>query len=114
MSNFGVKDTIDSLHQTIYDYLTTEYFGKNDALRECCKGELEKEGTLFRQAYIEANNAYKSIPQGISSCRIPTEAKKLLAYMANNNLGVYQNPYQHQIEALEAFYAGKWIFLKLM
>ena len=70
MSNFGVKDTIDSLHQTIYDYLTTEYFGKNDALRECCKGELEKEGTLFRQAYIEANNAYKSIPQGISSCRI--------------------------------------------
>lgn len=63
MSNFGVKDTIDSLHQTIYDYLTTEYFGKNDALRECCKGELEKEGTLFRQAYIEANNAYKSIPQ---------------------------------------------------
>lgn len=33
MSNFGVKDTIDSLHQTIYDYLTTEYFGKNDALR---------------------------------------------------------------------------------
>lgn len=111
MSNFGVKDTIDSLHQTIYDYLTTEYFGKNDALRECCKGELEKEGTLFRQAYIEANNAYKSIPQGISSCRIPTEAKKLLAYMANNNLGVYQNPYQHQIEALEAFYAGKDLFI---
>lgn len=42
MSNFGVKDTIDSLHQTIYDYLTTEYFGKNDALRECCKGELKR------------------------------------------------------------------------
>lgn len=111
MSNFGVKDTIDCLHQTIYDYLTTEYFGKNDALRECCKEELKREGTLFRQAYIEANNAYKSVPQGISSARIPCEAKKLLEYMVSNNLGVYQKPYKHQIEALEAFYAGKDLFV---
>lgn len=111
MDEYGIKRTIDSLNENIYDYISTEYFGKNDALREICKPELKKDGILHQKAFIEANNAYKEINNGIQYAHIPENVKHFLLHMASKKLGVFSNPYSHQVKALEAFHAGKDLFI---
>lgn len=48
---------------------------------------------------------------GIRHVAIDRDAKKILSRMAELDLGVFKNPYRHQIEALEAFYHGRDLFV---
>lgn len=111
MGDYGIKDTITKLDETIFDYISTEYFGKKDGLRESCKDKLRSKGVLYSQAYIEANNSYRVNQNGIVNSKVPDDVKQFLGFMASHGLGVYKNPYQHQVDALEAFYAGRDLFV---
>lgn len=112
MDEYSIGSTHEALKNRLINYIETAYFGKNDDLREACKEELEKQGVLWKEPYIEANPAYKSISNGISkSNKIPVNIKEILEMMINNNLGVYKSPYYHQIQAIESFYNNKNLFI---
>ena len=111
MDKYGVKSTHEALKSKLINYISTVYLGKNDALRSACLSELEETGLLYQEPYIEANHAYLSIPDGISKADLPDDVKRILQEMINRNLGVFANPYLHQIESLENHYRGKDLFV---
>ena len=39
MDEYGIKNTHEALKQRLLNYIETAYFGKNDELRELCKGK---------------------------------------------------------------------------
>ena len=111
MDKYSVKNTHDALKNKLIDYINTEYLGKNDALRKACRGELQKSGMLYQEPFIEANPAYVTVTDGIKNADLPDTVKDTLSAMAEMDLGVFKNPYQHQIESLEAFYRGEDLFV---
>lgn len=112
MDEYSIVNTHEALKERLIDYIETAYFGKNDELRELCRDELEKQGVLWKEPYIEANPAYVSVLNGISkSDKIPKNVKDILFQMINKKMGVYCSPYIHQIQAIENFYSGKELFV---
>ena len=111
MDKYGVKSTHEALKNKLMDYISTVYLGKNDALRSACMSELEETGVIFQEPYIEANHAYLQIHNGIDSANIPDDVKKILRGMVERKLGVFANPYLHQVESLENYYKGNDLFV---
>ena len=112
MDDYSIENTHEALKKRLIEYIETAYFGKNDELRNICKEELELQGVMWKEPYIEANPAYVSVVDGIAiSKKIPSDVKEILTEMINHGLGVYKSPYAHQIEALEEFYHGKDLFV---
>lgn len=95
------------LKKTVVDYIETEYFGKSPELRERCDDELRNTTLLFQNPYFEATPAYSTVSNGISNSLIPPAAKRYLEELTQEGKGVFQNPYKHQIKALETFWNGK-------
>jgi rubrerythrin len=112
MDEYSIQNTHEALKQRLINYVETAYFGKNDALREMCKEELEKQGVMWKEPFIEANPAYKTIVNGIEkTTEIPSGIKIILKQMIEHGMGVYKSPYSHQIQALEAFYSNYDLFI---
>lgn len=112
MDEYSIENTHEALKQRLIEYIETAYFGKNDELRDLCKEELEKQGVMWKEPYIEANPAYLSVQDGIKkNDEIPLRIRKILEYMIERNFGVYKSPYVHQLQALEGFYGGNELFV---
>lgn len=111
MDKYGVKNTSDAIRNKMIDYINTVYLGKNDALRSVCENEIKKQGVLYQEPYIEANHAYLTVKNGIALSKIDIDVKKIMEGMVERNLGVFKNPYKHQIESLESFFQGKDLFV---
>lgn len=103
----SVEQLQRELKKTVVDYIETEYFGKSPELRERCDDELRNTTLLFQDPYFEATPAYETAPNGISNSNIPPTAKRYLEEMVRKGKGVFENPYKHQIKALEAFWSGR-------
>ena len=111
MDKYGVKSTHDAIKNKLIDYINTVYLGKNDALREAVYDEINRCGTLYQEPFIEANPSYLVINNGVAKAKIDETAKQVLLHMINKNLGVFPNPYKHQVDALEAYYRGNDLFV---
>lgn len=111
MDKYGISSTHDALKTKLLDYINTVYLGKNDALRNACEVALNATGTLHQEPYIEANNAYLTVQNGLATADLPDQVKKILLNMAHRGLGVFESPYKHQLEALEAYYHGHDLFV---
>ena len=114
MSKFSVESTYDTLRKKMLDYIKTIYLGKNLELRDACAEELEQPLTISQAPFIEANPAYKQMPSGIfqiSSDILGDDIKDYYRKMVDAGLGVFQNPYVHQVEALSAYYKGEDILV---
>ena len=114
MDEYGIKNTSEALKKKLFNYIETAYFGKNDELRELCKTELETQGVMWREPYIEANPAYKSLENGTENPNIPESIRAVLRQMIERKMGVYKNPYMHQIQALVGFYNHHDLILFLL
>lgn len=110
-TQYTIRDTHELLKDRLISYIETSYFGKNDSLREFIKDNLEKQGVLWQEPYIEANAAYEIITNGIERNNLPAEVKMILKKMADERLGVFENPYVHQVQAIENYYQGKDLFV---
>ena len=111
MEKYSVNSTHNALRNKLKDYIIAQYLGESQLLIESCKNKLEKEGILYSKPFIEANPSYKVRENGIVNANIPESIKNILLNMIKNDLGVYKNPYEHQIKALESFYSGKNTFV---
>lgn len=111
MDKYGVKSTHDAIKNKLIDYINTVYLGKNDALREAVSEEIKSCGTLYQEPFIEANPSYLVVNDGVALAKIDETAKKVLLQMISKKLGVFPNPYKHQVEALEAYYKSHDLFV---
>ena len=100
MDKYGVKSTHDALKTKLLNYINTVYLGKNDSLRNACENTIETAGVLYQNPYIEANPAYITVHDGISTAAINQDTKTILQGMIDRRLGVFPSPYKHQIDAL--------------
>ncbi len=111
MVKYGVSSTHEALKTKLVDYLRAQYLGENQLLLNACNRTLEEQGVLYQEPFIEANPAYQVVKNGIEKATIPEHIKKILIDMSNNKLGVYKNPFKHQVNALESFFDGKDLFI---
>ena len=111
MDKYGVKSTHEAIKRKLLDYINTVYLGKNDFLREACSQEIYNAGVLYQEPYIEANHAYLTVNNGLSKADIPEDVKRILFEMSQKKLGVFPNPYKHQVESLEYYYKEKDLFV---
>lgn len=110
MNKFGVENTYEALRQKMLQYIKTVYLGQNAVLREACTPELEGPLTISQEPYIEANPAYQVEEGGllnISHELLSPELKRFFERMIADNLGVFKNPYVHQVNAVKAYLSGK-------
>jgi len=112
MDKYGVRSTHEALKSKLIDYIKSQYLGDNKLLLDVCKSKIEQEGVLYQEPFIEANPAYEVVENGINnSSDIPEIVKKILFDMSCSKLGVFENPFRHQVRALESFYNGKDMFI---
>ncbi|WP_312645438.1 DEAD/DEAH box helicase [Hydrogenoanaerobacterium sp.] len=111
---YSVEATHSALKEKMLDYIKTVYLGKNDALRLACEKEIEKDGELYQEPYIEANQSYLIERNGIANMEIPKNReviKSSLVALSDKKVGVFPNPYLHQIKVLNAFASDKDVFV---
>lgn len=99
------------LRQDLENYIKSQYFGKSPLLMDAIDSRLDKEGLLYQKPYIESSPAYESVEKGISKTSLPEWLKTFFEELSAANLGVYSSPFIHQMQALQAFYEGKDIFV---
>ena len=80
----------------------------DDILGEGCSA-----GTnISREPYIETSASYKKARNGIiESQQIPNHIKRFLKKLIDNKLGVFADPFEHQVVALEKYLSGKDLFV---
>lgn len=110
MSN-GANSIHIKLREELENYIKTQYFGKSPLLLSAVGPHLDDEGILYKKPYIESSPAYKSIKGGIQGLNIPEWLKKFFKDLEQENLGVYDTPFIHQVKALEAVIQGKELFV---
>lgn len=110
-NQYGVESTHNALKNKLYEYIRTIYLGKNNDLRLACENDLHKSGVLFQEPYIEANPAYKVCIDGIKESTLDDKVKKIMLEMSEKNLGVFKNPFSHQIKAVNGFCNGNDLFV---
>ncbi len=111
MNQYGIENTHRALYERLFEYISSQYFGSSTLLQNAILPELKKEGILYKAPYIEANNAYETSENGISKANLPTHVKKFMCRMIEKNLGVFQNPFTHQVKSLEQFFNNKDLFI---
>lgn len=108
MNQYTIQNTHTKLKEQLFKYIETEYLGRNDALRNEIKKDLEKQEVLWQEPFIEANPTYIIRKNGLThNENIPPIMREILGELINNQLGVYNTPYKHQVDAVENFYNGK-------
>ncbi|WOF16035.1 DEAD/DEAH box helicase [Methanoplanus sp. FWC-SCC4] len=108
---YGIQNTHKELINKLKNYIQSQYFGVNNLLLEVGNELLEKDNTLYQDPYIESNPLYKISNNGLSTADIPENVREILHKMADQNLGVFESPYTHQIDALESFFHGRDILV---
>lgn len=111
MNKYAVSKTHNAIKEKLIDYIKAQYLAENQLLIKACEDTIDKQGILYQEPYIEANPAYEVVENGISKSNIPNDIKNILMEMCDNKLGVFKNPFKHQIDALEGFYNGKDLFV---
>lgn len=112
----GVHEYYSAIKGRLRDYLKSDYLANSETLllyADDLLGSSESVNTnLSREPYIETAASYKKIPNGISTLiHIDAGVKSTLLRLVDANVGIFSSPFQHQVEALEAFAAGKDLFV---
>ena len=110
MSN-GANSIHLQLRSELENYIRSQYFGKSPILLSAISEKLDDEGLLYQKPYIESSPAYKNEMDGIQKANIPKWLKDFFKQLSDAHLGVYPAPFLHQINALEAYVAGKDLFV---
>lgn len=110
MSN-GANSIHLQLRSELENYIKSQYFGKSPILLSAISEKLDDEGLLYQKPYIESSPAYKNEMDGIQKANIPEWLKDFFKQLSDAHLGVYPAPFLHQINALEAYVAGKDLFV---
>ena len=108
----GAHATHQALVNELSNYIQSQYFGRNPALYEAVRELMVREGMIYRVPYIESSPAYCTAPGGIESSQVLAPwLKEFFERMCKAGLGVFSEPYVHQVQSLEHFYQGHDLFV---
>jgi len=103
---YSVQHIHNTLLEKLKAYIRAQYFGENNLLLEKSEDLLSQQHILSQDPYIESNTPYIIREHGLESANIPKRIQEIITALSRENIGVFENPYVHQVEALEAFYQG--------
>ncbi len=103
--DYGVQRIVSGLSQTLRDYLEAQYHIRDESLISERHKLLNAQGTISQAPYVESTPIYKT-ERSYASLNIPDAVRDFLTNLSkleNPDVGIYNPPYSHQAEALEAF-----------
>lgn len=112
----GVQEYYQAIRERLKNYIKSDYLANSETLLlyvDNLLGELCSEYTnIAREPYIETAASYKKIQGGIqNSSRIKHSVKESLLKLVAKDLGIFSDPFEHQVKALEYFLAGRDLFV---
>ncbi len=117
MEGNGVQQYYEAIRDRLANYIKSDYLANSETLLmyvDDILGEQCSESTnISREPYIETSASYKKIKNGIIASKdIPNRIKNFLKKLIDNRqLGVFADPFEHQVLALEQYLAGKDLFV---
>ncbi|MDR0999413.1 MAG: DEAD/DEAH box helicase [Clostridiales bacterium] len=112
----GVQQYYQAIRDRLRNYIKSDYLANSetlllyvdDLLGELCSGHTN----IAREPYIETSASYKKIPNGIvNSSLIKPGIKESLSKLIKENIGIFPDPFEHQVFALEHFLSGRDLFV---
>lgn len=115
-STKGVQEYYSAIRGRLSNYIKSDYLANSETLLEYAEdllGETASGSTnIAREPYIETAASYKKIPGGIETLtNVDKGVKNTLLKLVDANLGFFPAPFAHQVKALDAFAAGKDLFV---
>ncbi|MDR0354481.1 MAG: DEAD/DEAH box helicase [Deltaproteobacteria bacterium] len=112
----GVQQYYQAIRDRLKTYIKSDYLANSETLllyvEELLGEQCSKYTNIAREPFIETSTAYKKISNGISnSLQIEQGLKKFFHNLSKNNLGIYPDPFEHQVQSMESFLSGKDIFV---
>ena len=112
----GVQQYYQAIRDRLRNYIKSDYLANSETLLlyvDDLLGELCSEHTsIAREPYIETSASYKKITDGIkNSLHIEQGIKASLLKLVHENLGIFTDPFEHQVFALEQFLSGQDLFV---
>lgn len=111
----GVQAYYQAIRDRLRNYIKSDYLANSETLleyEEDLLGECSEYTNIAREPYIETSASYKKIWDGIrNSPEVEQGVKESLLKLADKGLGIFADPFKHQVEALEYFLAGRDLFV---
>ncbi|MBR0406560.1 MAG: DEAD/DEAH box helicase [Clostridia bacterium] len=117
MSNAkGVHEYYTVIRNRLSDYIKSDYLANSETLLEYADdllGDFSDSGSsIAREPYIETSASYKKVQNGIKKLEnVDAGVKTTLNKLVDANLGIFSSPFQHQVDALEAYAKGIDLFV---
>lgn len=115
-SDNGVQHYYQAIRDRLKNYIKSDYLANSETLLlyvDDLLGELSSEYTnIAQEPYIETAASYKKSIDGIrNSLLIEQGLKDSLLKLVKEDLGIFQDPFEHQVKALECFLADRDLFV---
>ncbi|MDK2951158.1 MAG: hypothetical protein PWQ77_823 [Kosmotogales bacterium] len=112
----GVQQYYKAIRDRLKNYIKSDYLANSETLLlytdDLLGEQCSKYTNIAREAYIETSASYKKITDGIkNSMKIEQSIKDFLLKLNKENLGIFSDPFEHQVKALEYYLHGKDLFI---
>lgn len=112
----GVGEYYHAIRNRLKNYIKSDYLANSETLLlyvDDLLGEFCSENTnIAREPYIETSASYKKIVDGIkNSIRIEQGLKEALLKLVKEGIGIFRDPFEHQMFALERFLDARDLFI---
>ncbi|NLC13891.1 MAG: DEAD/DEAH box helicase, partial [Chloroflexi bacterium] len=112
----GVQQYYQAIRDRLKNYIKSDYLANSETLLlyvDDLLGELCSEYTnIAREPYVETSASYKKVIDGIKNSQLIEQGVKgSLLKLIKENLGIFPDPFEHQVFALERFLAGRDLFV---
>jgi len=112
----GVQQYYQAIRDRLENYIKSDYLANSETLLmyvdELLSENCSAYTNIAQEPYIETSASYKKIINGIkNSPDIEQTIKEALLKLVEEGLGVFADPFEHQVEALEFFLSGKDLFV---
>jgi ATP-dependent helicase YprA (DUF1998 family) len=105
VTELGVKQVADTLHESLLRYIEAQYHVRDTDVIEERRKLLHEAGVIGQEPYLETTPAY-AVAASYPELGLPEPVGSTLAEFAalDPGIGVFPHPYQHQAEALQRFF----------
>lgn len=112
----GVQQYYQAIRDRLRNYIKSDYLANSETLLMYVDDLLDERCSEYtniaREPYIETSVSYKKVVDGIkNSSLIEQGVKDSLLKLIQENLGVFHDPFEHQVFALERFMADRDLFV---
>lgn len=111
----GVQETYKTIRNRLKNYIKSDYLANSETLLAYTEDILGEQASEYiniaREPYIETSASYKKIIDGVVGANIDEKVKNELVKLIINKLGIFSDPFEHQVKALETFASGRDLFV---